>query len=182
MAGIYGFLHWFPMWATAFLLYFFCIGILFIIRDYFEKLPYNISVASQQGDPALIGCILIGVEIIKKQTVLAWWLDLPFQFILLGSSIIVGAVYQLLYSIKAILWKTVADSYHNVIVAPLLVFLLGATLPVVILYGSKIDTIFSALLFLIWAVTLSFDNETGRLQQQKWLAKHGIRLPLRRVK
>jgi len=182
MTGIYAFLHWFPMWAMALILYFLCIGILFIMRDYFEKLPYNISVASQQGDLALIGCILIGVEIIKKQEALAPWMGEVFQIMLIILSIVVGIAYQSIVFASSKSWGTIADAYHNMVIAPVLVFSFGITLPAISLYGTLIEKMFVYAFFLIWIITLSFDLKTGRLQQSKWLAKHGILVPIKRVK
>lgn len=178
-AGIYWILNWAPMWATALALYFLIIGILFVLRDYFEKLPYNISVASQQGDLALIGSILIAVEIIKRHPEIRPWIGLQVMFICLG--VFIGAVTFEMSSVEK-REITVADTYHSFVIIPLLVFLLGASLLVVYSYGTLVEKIFFFLFPAIWFSLVCFDAKTGRLEQPEWLAKHGICVPIKRVK
>ncbi|TRZ64538.1 MAG: hypothetical protein D4Q79_01320 [Spirochaetia bacterium] len=176
MKGIYWFLWQCPMWAIALTLVFLVIGILFIIRDWREGLPYNVSVASQQGGLALIGVILIGVEIIKRQQSSPLWMgSLDFQLILLTISVIFGIVYQWIVVAKSNEWGTAADAYHNLFVAPLLLFMLGATVPVILL-GTRLEWNFSIFFLTIWFATLVYDWFHGRLQQTRWLAAHGIYL------
>lgn len=170
-----------PMWLMATMLYFFVIGILFIIRDWREGLPYNISVASQQGDWALIGIILIGVEIVRRQqNLLAPWLESwNIQIIWLTVSIIFGIIYQWVVIAKSREWGTVADAFHNLFIAPLLVFMLGATLPVIFIYGEYYEKVAAIMFGWVWFLTLIFDASQGRLQQAKWLwEQRGIDLPL----
>ncbi len=178
MKGIYWFLWQCPMWAMALILCFFVIGILFIIRDWREGLPYNISVASQQGDLALIGVILIGVAILKREAVCALWMgEIGFQLILFVVSVGFGIIYQWAVVIWDGRWGTAADAYHNLFVAPLLVFMLGVTVPVILL-GTRSEWNFSIFFLLVWFLTLVYDWFHGRLQQTRWLADHGIDLPL----
>ncbi len=177
MKGIYWFLWQCPMWAIALALCFLIIGILFIIRDWREGLPYNISVASQQGDLALIGIILIGVEILKRQTFSASWMgNFNFQLILLLVSVIFGIVYQWIVVVSSKRWGTAADAFHNLLIAPLLVFMLGSTVPVILSCGTRLEWNFAIFLLSVWLATLVFDWVHGRLQQTKWLANHGVDL------
>ena len=170
MKGIYWFLWSCPIWAIALALYFLVIGILFIIRDLREGLPYNISVASQQGDLVLIGIILIGAEIIKRQTVSMLWMgDFNFQLILLAVSVFFGTFYQWVVVSKNKEWGTAADAFHNLFIVPLLVFMLGATVPVILLCGTKLEWNFAIFFLVIWFATLVFDWFYGRLQQKKWI-------------
>lgn len=165
-------------------MYFLIIGALFVIRDYFEKLPYNISVASQQGDFALICAILIATEIIKGHQGLEFYARSVFyQGVWLGFSIIAGFAYQVLtiYNRSKKKGVTWADSYHNLVIVSLLVFLMGISLPIVILYGTFPEVIFFSLFVVIWIGLVLFDAETGRLNQPEWLAKHGIHVPIKRV-
>lgn len=176
LTGIYGFLYNCPTWAIATGLYFICIGILFILRDWYEKLPYNISVASQQGDLALIGYILIGAEVLKRQTQLPNWttsfiFDLPAVAM---SIIIVGMFYHYGIISKQHEKQTVADIYHNIIIVPLLIALIVLMLPIIWLYGTIFEKTFSTCCLLIWPTTIYFDRKQGRLQQTKWLLEKGL--------
>ncbi|MFA5098899.1 MAG: hypothetical protein WC461_01620 [Candidatus Paceibacterota bacterium] len=182
MEGIYEFLYWCPMWAVAGALYFLVIGILFIIRDWQEGLPYNISVASQQGDLALIVAILIGVEILKRQQSLPEWMGTNFQFILFAVSVSFGLLYQLVVFFLGNKWGTAADAFHNMFIAPLLLFMLVTTVPVTVLYGVWFEKTCVIFCLLVWLLTLLFDIIDGRLQQPEWHADHGIDLPLCRVR
>lgn len=175
MKGIYWFLWQCPTWAIALALYFLVIGILFIIRDLREGLPYNISVASQQGGLALIGVILIGVEILKRQTVSTPWMgDFNFQSILFAVSVFFGTFYQWMVVSKSKKWGTAADAYHNLFIASLLVFMLGSTMPIILLCGTRLEWNFTISFLVIWLATLAFDWFHGRLQQTAWLASRGI--------
>jgi hypothetical protein len=182
MAGIYWFLGWFPFWGTAVLLYFLVINVLFVIRDWREKLPYNISVASQQGDPILMGIIFIGAVIIGRHPDLVPWLnDTNFQKFWVSVSISIGFIDHFIVIKSSKSLGTLADAYHNLFIIPLLVFFLGATIPVIYLYGTVIEQVFSSIFLLVWVLTFEFDYKHGRLQQTKWFADHGIELPLKKV-
>lgn len=180
--GIYWLLDVCPIWLLAFLLVFFAINILFIIRDYREGFPYNISVGSQQGTLFLVVAILIGATIVQRQPVLASWLDgrlaqIFWMLISIVISITIGAIYQVtVVTLEG--WGKLADTYHNLFVVPLMVFFLGVTAPVVFIYGTETETLAFVALMGGWATCVLIDYLYDRLQQQKWLAERGIHLPL----
>lgn len=181
LMGIYGLLYTTPTWITAMLLYFFCINILFIMRDWFEKMPYNISVASQQGDLALIGYILIGVEILKRQTYFPAWITNETFYSPVFSSpaiaiiiIATGCVYHFAVISKPDKHQTIADTYHNIVIVPLLAILIILISLVTGQYGTDFEKAVSICCLLVWLITMHFDAEQDRFQQTKWLIVKGI--------
>lgn len=184
MEGIYLFLYQCPVSTFFAVLAFLVIGILFIIRHWREGLPYNISVASQQGDFVLIWAFASHVEILQRQTVFASWMnDLGFQWYCFLAAVAFGLLYEFVVILKwGINNATLADTYHNLFVAPLLLYGAFITMPILVEYGTHYElaqTFFSGM---IWLLTIISDSNDGRLQQPQWLAKYGIRLPLAQQK
>lgn len=177
LSGIYGFLYNCPTWAIALGLEFFCIGILFIMRDWYEKLPYNISVASQQGDHGIIGLVLIGVEVLKRQKHLPDWarnivFDMPAIAVII---LLAGSFYHWLVTHSKLNdSQTIADTYHNKVIVPLFVILIGILAPIIWMYGTGFEQVAAILLVLVWPATMIFDVKQGRLQQTKWLLERGL--------
>jgi hypothetical protein len=66
------------------------------------------------------------------------------------------------------------DMYHNIVVLPLYVWLLGLTVPVVYLHGSSGQKIVGTLCLLVWIACFIFDWKTERLQQRHYLNKIGV--------
>jgi len=174
-----------PDWASFAILNFLCIGVLFIIRDHYEKLPYNISVASQQGDFTLIIAVIIAAGILKRHHQVAWWMAGVFQGGLFLACLGVGIVMQIdaeKQARKKGRKMTFADIYHNFIILPgLLFFVFGTVIPVWF-YGFVWERLLIVFLVAVWVVAFLFDAKTGRLDQPGWLAKHGIIVPIKRVR
>ncbi len=161
-----------PIWLTSEIANFFFISILFMIRDKCEKISYNISLSSQQGDLALIGVVLIAQTIIQR--------DPSINFVLLNTNylqaslaavfVIIAILNQtLIMSKNKMKFGTEADTYHNIIIVPALLFLLTVSIPVILLSGTLFEI--EALIFClaVWVTGLIYDIVDGRLDQPKWL-------------
>jgi hypothetical protein len=157
------------LWLTFAVLYFFCIGILHIGRWAFEGHAYNTSFASEYGDIALITVVLIGVTVLRFQSHITGVLEnLDFQVILAGVCLIAGLASN--YYLNA---KEVMDIYHNMVVFPLLAYLVLTTVPVIFKYGTTLEKTAIVVLIVIWALLGVIDIATGRLGQRNWLHNHG---------
>lgn len=186
--GVYWLLNACPIPALAIGLIFACIGVLFVIRDIFEKLPYNVSVASQQGGCALIYCVLVAADIVGRSSDLQfhqWNLltnDHNIQVLWFVLCIAIGMAGDNLAihtTKKYGRIETIADTYHNLCVVPLLVFLMGISFPVIFTGGTKSEIYSACGAIALWVLTFCFDFFTGRLKQPIWWAQRGIFLPLK---
>ncbi|MBI3305285.1 hypothetical protein HYZ80_03125 [Candidatus Parcubacteria bacterium] len=156
-----------PIWLTFAVLFFLCIGILPLGRRYFEGFPYNIALSNAYGDVALIVCVMIGVTVLQREGAPEW---LRRNQLAIGwASVAVGVLDATV--IASGIWRnTLTDTYHNLVVVSLLVYLVPLTaLPVVFVSGAFYER--AAFLFfgLVFAATFAYDWRTGRLQQTKWL-------------
>ncbi len=175
LVGAFWFLQKIPSWVLFAGLYGICIGILPVGREFFEGLPYNISWASQFGDLFLMGIIIVGGEILKN-TELNGELSANTthsQWRVIFICLAVGVIAQfMLVSTRP--RAMIVDTYHNIVVVPLLLNLLIAAGMVIYKYGTGSQKK-EALFFLsIWFVLLILDAINGRLDQQQWLKQHGI--------
>jgi hypothetical protein len=169
MNGSFEILKASPLWLMFAVLYVLCIAILHIGRWAFEGHAYNTSFASEYGDIALITIILIGATVLKGQSSVSGVLGfLVFQGTVAGMCLIAG-----LYSNYFLNAKEVMDIYHNMIVLPLLAYLLLTTVPVIFKYGTPLEKTAVVILIVIWALLGYYDIATGRLDQRTWLHNHG---------
>ena len=170
---------YFPDWFLAIAMIFLGYGVLFLCRDNFEGLHYNISYASVLGDTGLIGIVMIAAGILKRQGVVPadWLRDTDFHYVCATIAIVVGIVLLAKVYYEQGWFGEYADRYHNAFIAPSLTYLLLTLLPVIYLYGSigekKATAFFLGLCF-----TLIFiDIKNDRMDQQTWMRVHGF--PLR---
>lgn len=174
-------IHWLlanvPVSITGFVLFVLCVGVLHIGRQVHEGLSYNISFASEIGDPAIIFAILVVPEILRRPEGVLEWMEKDSAFFMLPliASIAFSAFYDLETRNPS---RTVMDAFHNRIIAPVLFYLLITSVPVVWVHGSKVEMSIFFGLFFVWVVCMAYDYADGRLRQVKWMADHGIDLPL----
>lgn len=160
-----------PIWFTFAVVFFLCIGILPLGRRYFEGFPYNIALSSAYGDVALIVCVMIGTTVLQRAGAPEWLHR--YQLAIGVVSVGVG-IFDATVIAGGFRKNTVIDNYHNVVVVPLLLYLVLFTeLPIVFDRGKLAE--FSGFLICggIWVATLVYDWTEGRLQQTKWLQEQG---------
>ena len=160
---------------TGFVLAILCTGVLFIGREYFEGLPYNVSLASQHGDLALIACVVMAAVILKQPDLqLAPWLTRwQAHLVCALAAIAAGVAFQAINMIMGQKSEWI-DTYHNFMVLPLLMYLLATTLPVLWINGSRTDKAISVCLLLFWFGLLVYDINHHRLNQRAWLKSQGV--------
>ncbi len=166
---IYWLLNAVPVDVLGFSLWFLCVGILHFGRWRYEGLSYNISMASELGDTALIFAGIRAAGILQGR---------PFE-VGLGMeywhmlALLLGATFSSAYvGLTNKPGQTKMDFYHNIFVAPLLFVLIFLSLPVVIQYGNWKDIVAFFSYIAVWVALLGYDGPNGRLQQPAWLKKH----------
>ncbi len=181
MEALHGSHYWmvyFPDWFLAVAMIYLGYGVLFLCRDSFEGLHYNVSYASVLGDTGLIGVVMIAAGILKRQgAVPAGWLrDVDFHYVCAAIAIIVGIVLLAKVLYEQGWFGEYADRYHNGFIAPMLTYLLLTLLPVIYLYGTSFEKWATGFFLVLCFVLVLIDIKTKRMDQQGWLQVRGISL------
>ena len=174
--GIYYVLANLPIWATALILYFGTLGAIHVGRDYFEGLPYQVSYSAQLGDVALFIVVLIAAGILQRSSAeIPLWLQMPEAHgaILVGSFLI--GIIVCVVTLKSRSGHYM-DIYHDVVIAPVILYLAITLLPVIFLSGTagEIDATINLALF--WSCLVVFDIRNNRMDQRTWLKNNGVTL------
>jgi hypothetical protein len=185
-----------PFWLLFLGLYIIVVGVLLPIRQFQEGLPYNVSFASEYGDLALILIIMIGAEVLQRTGASGMMGTLQFHVVVGVIALLVGFVWQCITSsgaqsrdvfvfpagmfnpfylpgmvLEYILngGVTLADSFHNMIGVPVLIYFLTTTILPTFRSATwfEMGSMFS--LVMIWTLLVWYDARHGRLQQTKWL-------------
>jgi hypothetical protein len=170
LEGIYQFLYVMPVSLAAMFLFLATISLIWILRDTYEGFGYNVAWSSQIGDVALIGCILVGMEVLQSEH--------RAPPLLAPASVQVGAVFAAIGF--GMVWYKVdrpsewGDMYHHTVVAPIFAVLLLLTVPVVFAFGSFWQCLAVAAMLGLWAALVVIDLGAGRMDQRRWLQKRGI--------
>jgi hypothetical protein len=187
LTGIYWLLAVTPVWITVVTLLVFCIGILYPGRKYFEGVAYNVAYSSNFGDMALIGNFMIAVWGLQNGGRVPMFANrILYQLVCLAISALLGIVWQFVY-MEGLEKKgrvaMIMDSYHNLVVAPMLIYLiLFVNIPVMFASGNLFQWLLATTLVAIWAKLVFVDSNAERLDQQIWLRKNkGINLPVWRL-
>jgi hypothetical protein len=163
-----------PIWATAGIMMAVVMLSLHFGRDYFEGLPYNVAYSSAIGDAGLIVVTLIAATILQKGGVHIpeWLRDVMVHATILlavgGLSVIVCVITLGSRSGQSM------DIYHDVVIAPLLAYLMITLVPIIWLNGTSIEIVSTFLLIILWAAFVFGDICDERMSQRTWLQKHGV--------
>jgi hypothetical protein len=175
MNGIYAFLVWCPVWAVALILYAITDCAVHIFRDWREGLGYQVAYSAKVGDAGLIGAVLIAATILTRGNLVlpSWLVNTGIQLaVLLPACFLLGFVVNVL-TLKSRSGR-MADVYHDVVIAPLMLFFAVTLLPVIYLGGTAIEQTSVVCLVLLWAVLVAYDIFADRMNQRKWLKSHGV--------
>jgi len=159
-----------PVWASSLILFAATMGVIYVLRDIFENLPYQVAYSAQFGDAMLVGAVLIAATTLQRGEVLPGWL--------------IGRTFHLLAAIVSIgfgvTWWSVdrpkhwGDIYHHLFVAPLILYLAITLSPVILINGTKVEKLCSLGFALLWAALVIFDVTHARMNQRKWLESRGV--------
>lgn len=176
LVGSYYVLTKLPIWATAMILYFATLGIIHIGRDYFEGLPYQVAYSAQFGDAALFGVVLLAAGILQQHTgsiIIPQWLESStVHMATLAASLALGVLVSVL-TLKTRSGQAM-DVYHDVVIAPIIVYLAITLLPVIYFNGTRIEKVTTVCFILFWLALVVFDIKAERMNQREWLTKNGV--------
>jgi hypothetical protein len=161
-----------PIWATAILLYSVTTGVVYVLRDNFEGLPYQVAYSAQFGDAALLGAILIAATILHRGKPLPWRYSRGYFHVLSALvSLTIGITWWSLDRPSHC-----GDLYHHFFVAPLILYLAITLFPVILINGTRLEKAIVLCFVLSWATLVAFDLTQHRMNQRAWLQAHGVTL------
>jgi hypothetical protein len=177
LVGIHLILASMPLWATVTILWSITDGVMHLGRDCFEGLGYQVAYSAKFGDVALFGAVFIAITILQRGTViLPEWMESPnlqlslyFAFIGLGV-----AVFSLTYDTRS---AELMDLYHDMIIAPLVLFFAVTLLPVIYYGGTAVEKFWTVCFISIWVILVIVDIKTDRMNQRRRL-KQDLNLDL----
>lgn len=175
LSGIYYLLSVLPVWAIAAIL----VAMLKMIvfgRDTKEGHPYDVARSSYLGEYGLAIAILICVTILQQNggaSIPSWLQNKVFQYLSLYASVAVGALVSF-YTIPSRSGRLM-DIYHDVIVSPVLFFLLFILMPV-IRNGTVMEKMSVLFFIVLWLWTVVFDYTHDRINQRRWIQRNRLYL------
>jgi hypothetical protein len=163
-----------PIWVTALVFIIITFVTMMVGRDVLEGMPYQVSYSALIGDIGLFVVVLIAAGILQRQgTVVPEWLHGRAQLLVLAVSIPVGVtVFSKTFISREAEWM---DFYHDVVIAPLILYLAVTLLPIIYLNGTPTEQRATIALVAIWAALVAFDIGYDRMNQRRWLRKKGVR-------
>ena len=174
MRGIYYILWQLQLHVTALVL----VGIQLAIpvgRYFLEGRFYNVSRSSFPGDTFLFTIVLIAAALLQgnRELFIPRWLDKANKqlYVLAASFAVCLAVSELTLTGRE---GQVMDIYHDLVVAPLLLFFAVTLLPLIYKNGSKKQIIAVVFCIMVWVNLVTYDVITERLNQRQWLRNHGV--------
>ena len=178
LTGIYSILAKLPIWATT-AIFGVILSAMFVGRDIFEGLPYDVAYSSTVGSITLMVVVLIATTILQRSGEVKTLSCLEvggvgFQGILLTTIVVwCGIVCNFTLSSRS---GQLMDIYHDVVIAPMFVFLAITLLPVIFKNGTRREKSATVCLALLWFGLVVFDFTHGRMNQHQWLQGHGVSL------
>lgn len=172
--GIFGILAGTPLWITIALLYLFTDIAIYLMRTILEGLGYQIALSAKIGDFGLLTVAAIAITILQSgHAYIPHWaqnVDTQVGFFLLF--VVIGAVVSV--ATIGIRSGRLADVYHDVVIAPAILFLMVWLVPVIWYNASLFEFTVALLAGVTWVLLIIFDVKQGRMPQREWMANRGI--------
>lgn len=159
-----------PIWASSVGLYAVTLGALFVVRDVFEGLPYQVAYSALLGDAALGAAVLVGATVLHRGEPLPSLYSCGY-FHALAALVSVAFGVSWWFLDRPSHW---GDIYHHLVIAPLIFYLASTLLPVIVINGTKTERICALSCVVIWASLIGFDVTHERMNQRQWLERHGV--------
>ncbi len=176
MHGLFFWLTLLPAPATWAILVVVCLGVTWEIREWAEGTSYTCSKSSFPGIPVFLAAVLTAIPALQRGHISPRLADGWYHFLCFLLAVAWAAVAQVSEA-KQSIWQpkvTAADTYHNVIAAPLQFFLFLALAPVTWMYQPTKDRVTMVILFAFFAVLLVYDYLTKRLNQREWMFENNF--------
>lgn len=163
-----------PIWATAAILFAVTMAAILIGRDVFEGLPYNVAYSAVIGDAGLVISILIAATILQRGVIYlpVWLQDGTFHgMIMLTCVVLCGSICALTLGSRS---GQLMDIYHDVVIAPLILYCGITLVPVVYYNGTGVENGALICFVCLWLGLVFFDYKCKRMDQRSWLQNHGV--------
>lgn len=169
--GVYWALSISPIWVIAMFLYGMS-SVIYVARDIFEGMPYQVAYSAQIGDAALFCVVLLAAGILQRGIVripyvLRWQTTQVGIFV---ASFCLGAVACI--TTLASRSGQGADIYHDLWVAPLIMYFAATLLPIIFLNGTRVEKVATVCSIFLWAGLVFYDIDHNRINQRQWLVDH----------
>lgn len=169
MHGSFALLASLPLWLTLVLLEVLSLFVMLYIRKRTEGRAYNPALSSRIGIQLLILIVLVAAWSFKSGGV--------------ESNIFSGSVWQYVVGVLAILyggWRMTipenpADKYHQLVVIPIMIWLVGTTLPYLIHLYNLLAAV-ALVLSAVFAGLVRYDFKTGRSKPRRYMLLQGAQL------
>ena len=161
-----------PIWASSLILLGVTLGVVHLLRSFFEGLSYQVAHSAEYGAVLLVGAVGVAARILQRGAALSWWL-------ISGDFHALTAVISVIFGVS---WWSIArpphwgDIYFGLVIAPLLLYLALTLLPVIFFNGKRKEIYWVVCLALVQISLVVFDVKHGRWDQGNWLKEHGIKL------
>lgn len=165
-----------PVWATALVLYMGTMGVLFAGRNRLEGMPYQVSYSAQLGDGALFVIVLLAAGILQRGGAVPHWLgqlDGSEHIVLMAVCMMLGVLVS--FATHKSRSGQATDVYHDVVIAPVILYFAITLVPVVWTSGNDIEWVAMVELAGLWLVFVIKDSREKRLDQRSWLLGHAHR-------
>jgi hypothetical protein len=158
--------------VSGFILLVVTIGVVFLLRNIFEGLAYQVAYSAEFGAFLLVGAVLVAARILQRGEALSRWLiSGHFHAFAAVISVIFGVTCWSIF--RPTQW---GDNYYQLYIAPLLLYLAITLLPVIAINGTRAERLCVVCFALVQIALLTFDYTHGRLSQLPWIEKHWLPL------
>lgn len=168
MHGSFAFLAYAPISFLIFDSEMVFLGIVLALRGRFEGRPYNPAYSSWLGIQLLIAILVDAAYTLQHVEPSGFIATASFQWIFGG----IATLYALW---RLTIYDNPADKYHQLVVMPLLIWLLGTTVPFLWSQGY-LQKSFVVVVLGMFAALIIIDRTTGRSKPRQYMTRIGVHL------
>lgn len=171
--------HWIfanvPLWLVAGVLYISTDVAMHIGRDRMEGLGYQVAYSAKIGDGVLFITVLMIATMFQDGRALHIpdWLQSDLVHVTIFWMCLMLGVVVCLLTLGSRSGQ-VMDIYHDVVIAPALLYLAIVLLPVVWYNAKRWEWLVVGAVAAIYILTVQYDIAQKRMNQRKWLVEHGF--------
>jgi hypothetical protein len=174
LVGIHYILSVLDLWVIILILWVTTDVVMYILRDKLEGLGYQVSYSAKIGDGGIVIAVFIAATILHRNGTYVpgllqnSWLQIGIFMACVGLGLIVNMA-----TLKSRSGR-IADVYHDIIIAPAILFFAITLLPVIWYNARWYEAVAVILAAIVWAWLVRYDVKHGRLNQRQWLVRHGF--------
>jgi hypothetical protein len=174
LVGIYYVLFNTNIWVMLAVLWFVVDKMTRLIRKKTEGFDYQIARTPDYGDPAIVTALLMTVSILQSQPV-----EPPALFNNLSNQVLACIFFTIVGGAAYVATKEsrsgrLGDLFHDIVLFPILLFLVVALLPILWTYGSWIQIAAVPAIATFMSALLWHDTKHNKLKQREYLLRKGV--------